>query len=122
MIYSILLAKGLKAVPVSSAFLAMAATSHAIYTRSSSIPPLPVPSLLLTTSTLLRTMTRLGLLVLLASALGVVVATPVDEQVVFPGVPDKRWDWKDCGKPCGVIRAFISSCSSCRLRRAHNTC
>ncbi|KAI0800894.1 ML domain-containing protein [Fomes fomentarius] len=41
-------------------------------------------------------MARLGLLVLLASVLGGVVATPVDEQVVFPGVPDKRWDWKDC--------------------------
>ena len=49
-------------------------------------------------------MARFGLLVLLAAALGGVVATPVqDEQVLFPGTPDKRWDWTDCGRFCPLL-------------------
>ncbi|KAI0715204.1 ML domain-containing protein [Earliella scabrosa] len=42
-------------------------------------------------------MARFGLLLFLAAALGGVAATPLDEQVVFPGAPDERWSWKDCG-------------------------
>ena len=50
-------------------------------------------------------MARFGLLLFLAAALGGVAATPLDEQVVFPGAPDERWSWKDCGKHQVVIQA-----------------
>ena len=44
-------------------------------------------------------MARFGLLFWTAVAVGVTVASPVQEQeVLFPGVPGgKKWDWKDCG-------------------------
>ncbi|RPD82023.1 hypothetical protein L226DRAFT_607227 [Lentinus tigrinus ALCF2SS1-7] len=49
-------------------------------------------------------MARFGLLLLLAAALGGVVATPIEEeQVLFPGVPDKRWDWSDCGTESHIV-------------------
>lgn len=65
------------------------------------------PSLTTTTtsSSLHNPMARFGLLLFLAAALGGVAATPLDEQVVFPGAPDERWSWKDCGKHQVVIQA-----------------
>ncbi|KAI0721253.1 ML domain-containing protein [Cerioporus squamosus] len=47
-------------------------------------------------------MARFGLLVLLAAALGSVIATPVeDEQVLL--AEDKRWDWSDCGTDSHIV-------------------
>ncbi|KAI0756627.1 ML domain-containing protein [Daedaleopsis nitida] len=56
-------------------------------------------------------MTRFGVFVLLAAALNGVVASPVDEQVAFPGVSDKRWDWKDCGTHAHLVHITTISVS-----------
>ena len=47
-------------------------------------------------------MARFAVLAFLAAAVAGAAAA-ADEQLVFPGIPsDKRWDWKDCGKPFPV--------------------